>query len=244
MSVEGLRIATWNIASNRNWDAIVKRLAALEADLCVLQEVTLDCGAALPAILGRAESLAGYDWHFAPALASPGRAPLEPFGLAVLSRIPLGRTAAFPLGPEHPGGLVDAEHEPRLLQLVSVQSLRPLIVGNTHLAATDDWSLSPVRRAQAGRIADIVRPLRPFATVVVCGDFNIGPSSSDLAELRAVLPHVHASREATFVGEPARPPIDFFCASAPLRAEIAVHAPDGLSDHHPVVATLPGFPLA
>jgi endonuclease/exonuclease/phosphatase family metal-dependent hydrolase len=244
VSVDRLRIATWNIASNRNWDAIVARLAALEADLCVLQEVTLDCGAALPAILGRRASLAGYDWHFAPALASPGRAPLAPFGLAVLSRFPLARTAAFPLGPEDPGPVLDAEHEPRLLQLASLPSPRPLIVGNTHLAATDDWSLSPVRRAQAGRIADIVRPLTQLATVVVCGDFNTGPASSDLAELRAVLPHVHAGREATFVGEPARPPIDFFCASAPLRAHISVHPPDGLSDHQLVVASLPGFSLA
>jgi len=244
VSVDRLRIATWNVASNRNLDAIVARLAALAADLCVLQEVTLDCGAALPAILGRAASLAGWDWHFAPALASPGRAPLAPFGLAILSRFPLGRTAAFPLGPEDPGGVVDAEHEPRILQLASPRVTRPLIIGNTHLAATDDWSLSPVRRAQAGRIADIVRPLVPLATVVVCGDFNTGPSSSDLAELHAVLPHVQASREATFVGEPARPPIDFFCASAPLRADISVHPPDGLSDHNLVVATLPGLPPA
>ncbi len=244
MSVDRLRIATWNIASCRRWDAIVGRLAALEADICVLQEVTLDCGAALPAILGGTGILAGYDWHFAPALASPGRSPLEPFGLAILSRIPLRRTAAFPLGPDDPGGFVDSEHEPRILQLASAHPPQPLIIGNTHLAATDDWSLSPVRRAQAGRIADIVRPLTPLATVVVCGDFNTGPTSSDLAGLRAVLPHVHASREATFVGEPARPPIDFYCASAPLRADIAVHAPDGLSDHHLVVATLPGVPRA
>ena len=38
-----LRIGTWNIASNKNHDAIVSRIAQLDVDICAVQEVLLDC---------------------------------------------------------------------------------------------------------------------------------------------------------------------------------------------------------
>jgi endonuclease/exonuclease/phosphatase (EEP) superfamily protein YafD len=73
--------------------------------------------------------------------------------------------------------------------------------------------------------------------VILCGDFNTGPSSGDLTELREVLPYLHASNEGTFVAEPGRPPIDFFCSSVALKIDIIVCAADGLSDHNIVVGT-------
>ena len=76
--------------------------------------------------------------------------------------------------------------------------------------------------------------------MILCGDFNTGPSSSDLSELRQVFPHVYSSEEATYVKEPTRPPIDFFFCSAPLDLKISVHPSDGLSDHDIVIATLDG----
>jgi hypothetical protein len=51
---------------------------------------------------------------------------------------------------------------------------------------------------------------------------------------------VYSSKEATYVKEPARPPIDFFFCSTPLDVDISVHPSDGLSDHNIVVATLGG----
>ena len=234
-----LRIATWNIASNKDYDAITAKIAELNIDVCAVQEVLLDPATDLPALLGRTEGSARkYHWHFAPALTPEELgSKLEYYGLAILSRIPLCGTAAFQLGPKNAGAIAGAEREMRILQVVAPQIERPLLVCNTHLASTADWSLSAVRRSQAQRIAGIVKSLARADPMILCGDFNTGPSSSDLTELREVLPYVHASNEATFVGEPGRPPIDFFCSSVALEIDISVCPADGLSDHNIVVGT-------
>jgi len=241
MSRNRLRIATWNIASNKNHDAIVSRLAQLDVDICAVQEVLIDCAADLPAALDcRAGNLRGYDWHFAPALTPDELGSDKPryYGLAILSRIALRRTASFQLGPRSAGRIANAESEPRILQVAVPQLDRPLIFGNTHLASTDDWSLSATRRSQAMRIADILRSMAMPGPVVLCGDFNTGPFSSDLTELQHVLPHVYASTESTFIAEPDRPPIDFFRSSATLTMDVSVFPAEGLSDHNIAVATL------
>ena len=244
MSAKNLRIATWNIASNQNFDAVAAKLAELDIDLCVLQEVSLDPAVDLPLLFGRGHGNAsGYGWHFASALVPEqlGGGKQEYYGLAIASRIPLSRTAAFQLGPRNTGAAVDAENEPRILQVAALPLQRPLIIGNTHLAATGDWSLSAVRRSQAGKIAGIVRPLAAQGPVILCGDFNAEPSSSDLAEIRQALPCFYSSNERTFLEDHGRPPIDFFCASVALDVNISVYPADGLSDHRIVVATFDGI---
>jgi endonuclease/exonuclease/phosphatase family metal-dependent hydrolase len=236
-----LRIGTWNIASNKNLDAIVSRIARLDVDICAVQEVLLDCTGDLPAVFAAGiGALHGYCWYFAPALSPDDLAGggCEYYGLAILSRIPLRRIASFQLGPQSTGRIASAEAEPRILQVAVPQLDRPLIVGNTHLATTDDWSLSPTRRSQATRIAEIVRSIAAPGPLILSGDFNTGPSSSDLTELRQVLPHAYASKEGTFIGEPDRPPIDFFCSAAALAMGVSVFTAEGLSDHNIVVATL------
>lgn len=241
MSSSRLRIGTWNIASNKNCDAIVSRVAQLDIDICAIQEVLLDCVVDLPAVFdARVGNLRGYYWHFAPALAldKPGGGKSQYYGLAILSRMPLRRAASFQLGPKNVGRIANVENEPRMLQVAAPQLDRPLIVGNTHLATTEDWSLSATRRSQATRIADILRWIAMPGPLILCGDFNTGPSSSDLKELREVLPYVYSSKEATYVGEPNRPPVDFFCLSTALTVDVSVFAAEGLSDHNIVVATL------
>jgi endonuclease/exonuclease/phosphatase family metal-dependent hydrolase len=236
-----LRIGTWNIASNRNHDAIVSRIARLDVDICAVQEVLLDCRVDLPAVFAAGIGvLHGYCWHFAPALSPDelGSSTCEFYGLAILSRIPLRWVASFQLGPQNTGRIASAESEPRILQVATPQLDRPVIIGNTHLAATDDGSLSPTRRSQAERIADIVRSITTPGPLILCGDFNAGPSSSDLTELRRVLPHAYASKEGTFIGEEDRPPIDFFCSATALAVGVSVFPAEGLSDHNIVVATL------
>jgi len=236
-----LRIGTWNIASNKNHDAIVSRIAELHVDICAVQEVLLDCAVDLPSVFDSGMgAFRGYCWHFAPALAPDdlGSSACEYYGLAILSRIPLRRVASFQLGPRNAGRIASAESEPRILQVVAPQLDRPVIVGNTHLAATEDWSLSARRRSQAIRIADIARSIATPGPLILCGDFNTGPSSSDLTELRGVLPHVYASEEGTFVGALDRPPIDFFCSATALAVDVSVFPAEGLSDHNIAVATL------
>ena len=90
----------------------------------------------------------------------------------------------FQLGPGQTGSVINAENEPRILQVAALPLERPVFIGNTHLAATGDWSMSAVRRSQAGKIASILRPLATREPLILCGDFNAGPSSSDLAEIR------------------------------------------------------------
>ena len=244
MSQKILRIATWNIASNRNYDAITAKIAELDIDICALQEVSVDPAVDLPAMLRRGQgNTSGYCWHFMPALAPEefGGGKNEYYGLAIVSRIPPTRTAAFQLGPRHTGSAVDAEIEPRILQVAALPLEGPVFIGNTHLAATGDWSLSAVRRSQAGKIAGILRPLATQGPLILCGDFNTEPSSSDLAEIREALPYFYSSLERTYSQDHGRPPIDFFCSSVALEVNISVFPAADLSDHNIVVATFNGI---
>lgn len=244
MSAKNLRIATWNIASNKNYDAVAAKIAELDIDICTLQEVSLDPAVDLPVLFGRGQgNESGYGWHFTPALVPEelGGGKSEYYGLAIVSRIPLSRTAAFQLGPGSTGAVVEAENEPRILQVAALPLERPVFIGNTHLAATGDWSLSAVRRSQAGKIAGMLRPLAAQGALILCGDFNAEPSSSDLAEIRQALPYFYSSTERTYLEDHGRPPIDFFCSSAALDLNISVYPADGLSDHRIVVATLSGI---
>ena len=247
MSSDSLRIATWNTASNRNHAAIASRIAELGLDVCLMQEVWLDCAVDLPAMLEPVSAdLADYCWYFVPAL-SPHELhsrKSEYFGLAILSRIAFRHIASFQLGPNHRDRQMSAENEPRIMQLAiphRSQWDQPFILGNTHLAATEGWSLSATRRSQASQIADILRSIATSGPMILGGDFNTGPFSSDLTELRGVLPYTYAGSYGTYIGE-AGPPIDFFCSSVQLALDISVFEPAGLSDHNIVVATLPGGP--
>ena len=238
-----LRIATWNVYWNRDYDAIAAKLAQLDVDICAMQEVVLDPAGDLPALLRLNPGPASrYHWYFAPAL-EPDELEEKSvyFGLAILSRIPLHGVTAFQLGPLHTDWTGGAESEPRMLQVASLPLEEPVFLANTHLASTRDWSSSPVRRSQAARIANIVRPLAVRGQVILCGDFNSEPPSSDFDEIRETLPCLHASKEATYIGEPNWPPIDFFWSSVPLQAAVSVHPSDGLSDHNIVVATFDGL---
>ena len=234
-----LRIGTWNIGSNRNYDAIISRISELDVDVCAMQEVWLDCATDLPALANR-RGRGGYCWYFTPAL-SPyelDRHKSEYDGLAILSREPLRWIASFQLGPGSLDRELTSESEPRIVQVAASPLKRPILVGNTHLAATGDWTPSSIRQSQASRLSDILRAVAGQGDVVLCGDFNTGPSSSDLEELRNVLPHGYASTRGTYVGEPERPPIDFFRSSTELALEVLVFAAKGLSDHDIAVATL------
>jgi endonuclease/exonuclease/phosphatase family metal-dependent hydrolase len=240
VSQKNLRIATWNIASNKNYDAVAAKIAELDIDLCALQEVSLDPAVDLPAVFGRGKgNTSGYCWHFTPALAPEelGGGKNEYYGLAIVSRIPPSRTAAFQLGPGHTGSAVDAENEPRILQVAALPLERPIFIANTHLAATADWSPSAVRRSQASKIAGILRPLATQGPLILCGDFNTEPSSSDLAEIRQTLPCFYSSLERTYFQDHGRPPIDFFCSSVALEVSVSVFPADDMSDHNIVVAT-------
>ena len=107
--------------------------------------------------------------------------------------------------------ILNVENEPRILQIATPKSEKPILIANTHLAATADWSMSAVRRLQVVDIANILRPCAKSEIVILCGDFNAAPASSDLAELREVLPYIYSSEVATYVKElSAHRSISFF----------------------------------
>ena len=244
MSKNSLRIATWNIGSNKNYDAVAAKIAELDIDICAVQEVSLDPAVDLPVIFGREQgNTSGYGWYFTPALVPEelGGGKHEYYGLGMVSRIPLSRMATFQLGPQHTGSIVDAENEPRILQVAALPLEGLVFIGNTHLAATADWSSSAVRRSQAGKIASILRPLATQGPLILCGDFNAGPSSTDLAEIGEALPYFYSSSRGTYGGERGRAPIDFFYSSVAQEVNISVFSADDLSDHNIVVATFNGI---
>jgi endonuclease/exonuclease/phosphatase family metal-dependent hydrolase len=239
MLTKRLRIGTWNIGSNRHHDEIVARIAELDLDICATQEVWLDCATDLLAII-RCASSSGYCWYFTPALTPNelNRNKSEYYGLAILSRAPFQWTASFPLGPGNREQELSSEREPRVMQVAAARWERLIVVANTHLADTPDWTPSSIRRSQVSRLTDILRPIAGPGPLLLCGDFNTGPASDDLAELRKVLPYGYATTRGTYVAEPERPPIDFFCSSTELAVEVSVFSARGLSDHDVAVATL------
>ena len=153
MSKKSLRIATWNIGSNKNYDAIAAKVAELDIDVCALQEVSLDPAVDLPAMFGRGlGDRSGYCRYFAPALAPEefGGGKYEYFGLGMLSRIPLSRTAAFQLGPRHADSVINAENEPRILQ-IAVLPLEDPDRHRQHPSRRDRRLVAVCRTAIAGR---------------------------------------------------------------------------------------------
>jgi endonuclease/exonuclease/phosphatase family metal-dependent hydrolase len=244
MTENDFRLATWNIASNKELEAVVSTIADLNIDVCALQEVSLDPDADLPPVLNRAKPIfRDYNLHYSSTLSPVelGGGRPEYYGLGVVSKHPLRHVLSFQLGPRSTAPLGDAEQEPRILQVAMPLTGPPIIFANTHLAATQDLSLSETRRSQVTRIVNILRPLVGPVPIILGGDFNTIPSSADLAGLRAVLPYTYEGSEATYVADVDRATIDFFCSSVPLDIAIQVAPVNDLSDHNIVVATLRGW---
>jgi len=159
-----LRVASWNIAAGRTWDgarvdleltlALLRRLGA---DLVALQEVDRDQPRSGHADQARqlAEALA-MTYLYAPAvLGAPGspdglRAPqpgrADPggtaYGIALLSRLPLGRqeTVLLPRGPGE---------EPRVAIVAELTDAgRRLTVAGTHLSNRPGPNLAQLRALQ------------------------------------------------------------------------------------------------
>jgi len=182
-----MRIAHWNIEHGNRFDAIAEALAThpslVDADLVTLNEVDLgmarsgnrDVAGELAARLGHhavwaplfLEGTRGRDDDALTAVAEPNHESL--FGLAVLSRWPLGEVRVLPLpGPEH--ALFDRERMlGRFIALVVEvrHPVTPFVAVTAHLE---------VHRTRAHRaiqmrhvLASLVNETRP---IVLSGDWN------------------------------------------------------------------------
>ena len=143
-----------------------------------------DCGrCGLPTGIDRrrsvqAESLAGYAHHaYVPMALHPGDGLIRPFGIGILSRIPILRSESIPYAGLGSGReLVDlssADSKVRtsryfvVLATVALADAR-FTIGNTHFPWTPDGSASDDQREACDRLIGLLGE-RP---VVLCGDFN------------------------------------------------------------------------
>jgi endonuclease/exonuclease/phosphatase family metal-dependent hydrolase len=159
-----LQVATWNIFGGRTWDGArvdldltLATLRRLDADVVALQEVDRDLPRSGRVDQARllAEAL-GMTWRFAPALlgtpggwrpAGPG--PGDPggpaYGIALLSRLPLGEVETVRL-PRR------GDEEPRVAQVAEV------VVGGSRFTVTGTH-LSFVPHSGLGQLRGLLRRL-------------------------------------------------------------------------------------
>lgn len=261
----GLRVTTANIAHGRGgglgasvWDAggrpeIVERIGMLArelswADLLVLQEVDFDCPWSHR--LDEADVMAeagGYPYVARLRSIDAGVSPLRAaFGIAVLSRYPLGDVEAIPLPPYSRLEAMLAGNHDALAVAFDVPGRGRVRLVALHLEVRS----RPIRIAAARRIVAWMKARSgPF---LVMGDLNstLGPApqAPEQAGGGAVDLMLRDGRLSAGAQLPLRPvgltfpsvkpdrTIDWILASPPLRVETAEVVPTRLTDHLPVRA--------
>lgn len=237
---ERLRVVTYNIrAALGGLDAVAQDLAALSPDLVALQEVEKD----IPR--SRSQDQAGHlgraldmEWSFAGSFSvDEGE-----HGIAVLSRFPILDATILEL-PQSSGRwprvalevLVDGPHGP--IRFVAV-----------HLARPWGWPLSNTR-ARLQQIDTLLDSLEagPPAPTIVAGDFNSLPISAEGWKMSRHFDHAwHPARDGwatsfplAAIGWPAGAvKIDHVYHDSDWRSHGTWVAPQGASDHRPVLAEL------
>jgi endonuclease/exonuclease/phosphatase family metal-dependent hydrolase len=264
-----MRILTLNTWGGAMFDALAAWLPTCGADVVCLQEVTRTAGVrgwtmfadgerTLPQradlFADVVELLPGYQGHFLASDAGPvtddeGGRWQQDFGIAtfVHERLPvLGTSSAFIHGSFTEYRDWTAAGRPRVahgVRVIERASGATFTVVNLHgLRDGAGKGDTPSRRAQADRIAELVRTLRCEGDeVAVVGDFNLLPDSETfevLAELGLTDLVQDADTRTSRYLKPVRH-ADYLLVSAPAKVrhfEI-VTAPE-LSDHRALVVDL------
>lgn len=238
-----IRVVTYNIHAGkdargmRNLEAVAALLDTLAADVVLLQEV--DRGTERSGRedqLAVLERLAGMKGAFGRSLDYQGGA----YGIAVLSRWPIERSAVVPLTVEPPQERAGGSYEARVALHVVVRAPDgPLHVLNTHL---DPAGTATYRRQElVGLMAHAARAVPGDAALVVGGDLNTRPPTDEIAALGLALTDAWA-RCGTGGGEtfPATAPdrrIDYIFVRGAECTEARVW-PTLASDHLPLLVVL------
>lgn len=243
-----LRFATYNIRHGRgtddrvDLDRVAATLAALDADVVVLNEVDLFWWRS--GFQNQVEVLAGklgYPYAlFAQALAGPlPLGPVRPrYGNALLSRLPVRSFEVLPL-PHGPFT------EPRALFHAVLEAGqdpdRPLHLFGTHLGLS-----AADRLQQAAAIREALDRLEPGTPVLLMGDFNEPLDGPSLGPLREILVSgadalgLPPSGTPTFPAPQPTVQIDNLFLSADL-SDLLQHmeaVPSEASDHFPLLIEL------
>jgi endonuclease/exonuclease/phosphatase family metal-dependent hydrolase len=224
-----LRLVTFNIRAARtaSVDAIAAAIDAIDPDVVGLQEV--DVGTARSGGLDQVAELSretGMTGIFAKTIDFDG----GEYGIGLLSRFPILSHERLPL----PG-----EGEPRALLVVELD-----IVGEAAVVAVTHLGLDEETRRQ--QVDAINGALSSEGTLALVGDFNFDPSAAPYATMtgagwRDAWAEGGTGDGFTHSAVDPRARIDFVylgaAAPAPACAEVPLLA---VSDHLPVVITLPG----
>jgi endonuclease/exonuclease/phosphatase family metal-dependent hydrolase len=238
-----IRVLTYNIFAGNdlerrsNLERIAALIAALDADIVLLQEVDR-----LTARSGRTDQAAvlaqftGMHMVFGRSIDFGG----GEYGNAILTRFPVLSSHVLPLDSLLPASVAADVQEARTLLHVVLETPAGLLhVVNTHL---DHRAGSAVRPAQAlsllAYIADAVPAGQPL---VLGGDLNATPDAVELRALRARFTDawLQCGSGPGFTFRTDRPDrrIDYILLSDARCASARV-LPDALSDHLPVFAEI------
>lgn len=230
-----LRLVTFNIRHGEmGLDKVAQVLQDLSPDVVLLQEVDLDCRRSgnvdQTRILAQGLGLHGC---FAEAIPLEGGS----YGLAILSRLPLGpeQILRLPQPFEHTG---NGHGEPRIALFVEVRNGEKqggLVLGCTHLG------LDPNERLQqAQALRSVLGTTFAGRPVLLGGDLNEGRNGQVLATLGDQMEDAFAAAGGTELEsapeDRPRTRIDFVLRSTEAPFPVAAFVgPEGASDHRPVV---------
>jgi len=226
-----LKILSWNICRGQKRDQIIRGIAESGADIICLQEVikrenynlTEDLASNLK--LNYCVCLVFHDdRHEAP--------PSYELGNAILTKFPITQKKCHSLldmslykknSETEPRGVSEAE--------VSVSG-KTLKVFSTHLAYSNDFKHSNMRKFQRGNLLKIM----PSTGVILAGDFNCLPDSDTVKEMETHFQNCgHDSIEPTTIDNRR---IDYIFVSNDIKVKsFEVLQKEG-SDHFPILAEL------
>jgi len=244
---EPIRVLVFNIhagkdaAGKPNLDGVAALVKSTGAIAALLQEV--DVNTARSGGVDQVQTLktaTGFDAAFGPSLI---RYDGGQYGLAILSRDPIGFHSTIPLPVLPPQTRAGGSHEPRvaLLAFVTRRATTPIWhVLNTHLDPADG-------PARAQEIAHLVETYKDQAAakepVLVGGDFNSTPDNPVLQPLRAAglrdaWTECGAGDGFTYPADTPVKRIDYLFLSGDLHCSKAEVIDTQVSDHRPLVVTL------
>jgi endonuclease/exonuclease/phosphatase family metal-dependent hydrolase len=249
-----LNIVTWNIEQGMAYDAILRTLRTLDADILLLQEVDRHCRRTGYRDVARdlAEAL-DMNWVAAGEFQEigegrGGRPAIT--GQAILSRFPIAdaRVLRFKAQDRWRWSINPAQPR-RGGRMVLIARSHGLLLYNTHIESGGKEKLKRAQMAevlahQAREAAALAARAETAGPVLIAGDFNNGPltHSPMFAPLTAAA-FTDALGEATFRGPTSRGgrhPIDwiFVKGLTPISGVGRVVDAQAASDHSPVIAAL------
>lgn len=174
-----LRVVTWNLLFDRyeaerlcsaeRWQDALDRLAALDADVIVLVEIT----AAMHRIV------LAQPWVQRYAATHAADDDLAPYGQTILSRLPMRDARSVPLDRGKRATLATVEHAGRTVGIAAI-----------HLTSNRKPDALVVRRAQLASLVAVIDET-PRDAWIVAGDFNGPPDELALPALADVWESLH-----------------------------------------------------